>query len=458
MTDRFVWLLLLMMAVVAALGWWRWWRDVTRQKATAARMEQEAGQARRAESQLVEERARFAAGVLEAQKLESLGLLASGVAHDFNNLLGVIRGNAELLRIGIRRGRPSEEQVTAILDASDRARDLTRQILTFSRRASPTRELVDLSRVVRDLQPLLRRLVPRTIRLELEGSDQSHLIMGDPTQLQQLLLNLVANAEHAMRERTDGVLTVRLTTDLEGPTVVLEVCDTGSGILPEVRERLFEPFVTTKQDGEGTGLGLAVVHRIVSAHEGSITVSSEVGVRTCFTVRLPQAELDGLWDAVDEDLSEELLAMQAEAVVRTPPETVAKVATPRGGGPAVASARIVVVDDEPAVGTVVERSLVHYGHTVRLFQHPEQALAWITAHPELVDLLVTDQTMPGLTGDLLAEQARLVCPGLPVVIVTGFSHRLTPERVAAAGACRVLLKPVDMDTLQAAVEAALPAR
>ena len=416
------------------------------------------------------ERAWFQAQVREAQKLESLGTLAGGVAHDFNNLLGVIRGNAELGRTAIKRGRSNDDNLGAILDASDRARDIVRQILTFSRRSTPTREYVNLSRIVLDLQPLLRRMIPRTVQLVIEGAEASHLIMGDPTQLQQLLLNLVSNAEYAMRSKTDGVLTIALSLRKSAEPgagardcVVLQVRDTGAGMSEEVRSRIFEPFFTTKPTGEGTGLGMAVVHGIVVSHEGRAEVISEPGQGTTFEIRFPQAVIEGLWD---EDLDPTALIDE---------EGDAREAGAEDDGPAAdpmparveaaeldvledspfAGTTIVVVDDEPAVAHVVERALQHYGHVVHVFPHPELALQFIRQQPSAVDLLITDQTMPGMTGDLLAESVHALRSELPVLILTGFSHRLTPERIAAAGAHAVLLKPVELAELKRRVDAAL---
>lgn len=429
------------------------------------------------------ERAWFEAQVREAQKLESLGTLAGGVAHDFNNLLGVIRGNAELARTAVRQGRSNDDNLSAILDASDRARDIVRQILTFSRRSTPTREYVNLSRLVLDLQPLLRRMVPRTVHLVVEGADRQQLVMGDPTQLQQLLLNLVSNAEYAMRSRTDGVLTIAVSgrtvpTWQAAPTgdvVVLQVRDTGDGMSADVRARIFEPFFTTKPTGEGTGLGMAVVHGIVVSHQGRAEVMSEPGQGTTFELRFPRAVIEGLWDEdtdptallEPEDAAAEVVAVRGarESVVADemapamPTHADAGVRTGGGGDVrhrgAPAAATIVVVDDEPAVARVVERALQHHGCVVRVFLNPEPALAFIREQPSAVDLLITDQTMPGMTGDMLAEAVHALRGDLPVLIVTGFSHRLAPERVAAARAHRVLVKPVELETLKQAVDEAL---
>jgi signal transduction histidine kinase/CheY-like chemotaxis protein len=429
------------------------------------------------------ERAWFQAQVREAQKLESLGTLAGGVAHDFNNLLGVIRGNAELARTALRRGRSNDDNLGAILDASDRARDIVRQILTFSRRSSPTREYVNLSRLVLDLLPLLRRMVPRTVQLTIEGTDDAHLLMGDPTQLQQLLLNLVSNAAYAMRSTTNGLLTLELSSRVipddqpapRGAVVVLRVRDTGAGMSDDVRSRIFEPFFTTKPTGEGTGLGMAVVHGIVVSHEGRAEVYSEEGKGSVFEIRFPQAVIEGLWDEGLDPSAVEATEVEATEVEATEVEATEVEATADGPEPMgvvtsasgdegmtdvledspYAGTTIVVVDDEPAVASVVERALQHYGHVVRVFNAPEAALQFIRQQPSSVDLLITDQTMPGMTGDLLAEAVHALRSELPVLILTGFSHRLTPERIAASGVHAVMLKPVELPELKRRVDEAL---
>ncbi len=420
------------------------------------------------------ERAWFEAQVREAQKLESLGTLAGGVAHDFNNLLGVVRGNTELARTAQRKGRSTEEYLVAILDASDRARDIVKQILTFSRRSTPTREYVNLSSLIVDLQPLLRRMVPRTVTMSVEGTDAVHLLMGDPTQLQQLLLNLVSNADYAMRGRTDGQLVISVSSTHisetlpapNGDVVLLRVRDNGEGMSEEVRARIFEPFFTTKPTGEGTGLGMAVVHGIVMSHEGRAEVSSSAGQGTTFEMRFPKASLAGLFD---DELDEHVfpddvdIGVTENLLLGTPPRGT-QMPTPvdsMEGADAVdnrfAGTTIVVVDDEPTVARVVERALEQHGHVVRVFLTPEPALDYIREHVHSVDLLITDQTMPGMTGDQLAESVKAMRPNLPVLILTGYSHRLTAERVAAVRARAVLLKPVELEVLKRAVDDALAA-
>ncbi|WP_291160296.1 ATP-binding protein [Gemmatimonas sp. UBA7669] len=447
------------------------WRMATLRSSTQRLLERE----RQADA----ERAWFQEQVREAQKLESLGTLAGGVAHDFNNLLGVIRGNAELARTALRKGRSNADHLGAILDASDRARDIVRQILTFSRRSTPTREYVNLSRLVLDLQPLLRRMVPRTVQLVTTGAEHAHLVQGDPTQLQQLLLNLVSNAEYALRQKVTGTITLVLSTRTvaegqpapTGTVVVLQVRDTGDGMSEEVRQRIFEPFFTTKPTGEGTGLGMAVVHGIVVSHGGRAEVFSTPGAGSTFELTFPAANIEGLFDDdLDPDLvvdfddespSDASAPMSRELVVSGEFDVPVTDDGSDDHDDAVletspfAGTSVVVVDDEPGVAAVVERALQHAGHVVHVFTAPEAALAFIRDQPFAVDLVITDQTMPGMTGDMLTEQIHALRAELPVLILTGFSHRLSAERVAAVGVMAVLDKPVALATLRRAVNAAL---
>lgn len=481
--------LVLYVALLTFLGIlaYRWRRR------TLADAEQERADAER---QVAAERAFFEEQIREAQKLESLGTLAGGVAHDFNNLLGVIRGNAELARTALRKGRGNDDHLGAILDASDRARDIVRQILTFSRRSTPTRDFVNLAMLVRDLQPLLRRMVPRSVRLVFEGLDGVYVIRGDSTQLQQLLLNLVSNAEHAVRDRDEQIVTItvggRLIADQAmvpyGEVVVLRVSDTGAGMSAEVRQRLFEPFFTTKPTGEGTGLGMAVVHGIVVSHGARADVVSAEGQGTTFEILFPRVTMDALFDeGLDPSMTDsgERRESSSDAestpsggtlvVAGAAPDPVrSRVVSVDGAvesavdgdvdgaidgddrdGPGRGGASIMVVDDEPAVGRVVAQALAQGGHTVQLFTRPEEALAALRHAPGAVDLLITDQTMPGMTGDVLAESVHQLRSDLPVVVLTGFRFRLSAERIAAAGIHRVLDKPVELAVLAEVVEEAL---
>ncbi len=394
-----------------------------------------------------QERVKLEARIRESQNLESLGTLAGGVAHDFNNLLGVIRGNAELAQIELDEPARVTEHLVEILDASGRARDLVRQILTFSRRSSQESQQVDLSALVRDMQPMLRRILPASVVFRLHGLDAQRLVEGDATQLQQVVLNLVSNAEYALRQNVDAELDITLsdTAHPEDPhqrMVRLSVSDNGVGMPSAVRDRIFEPFYSTKPTGEGTGLGLAVLHGVVVSHRGAVQVESAEGAGTVFSVLFPATERRA----------------ELRPLSRTPLDV--RAVTGVAGGEASVPPRaacVVLVDDEPSVARVVDRVLTRAGHKVHTFANPLEALRFVEADPSRPDLLVTDQTMPGMTGDVLALSVRAMRNDLPVLILTGFSHRLTQERLDELGAVAVLQKPVAIPALLAAVGEALAA-
>jgi PAS domain S-box-containing protein len=372
------------------------------------------------------ERRALAHRVRQSEKMESLGTLAGGIAHDFNNMLAVVLGYADLALEGAE-GRPQlEADLSEIRTASLRARDLVQQILTFSRRGDREQAPVDLTALTAETVRLLRATVPTTIALEARLPDQPVVVLGDPSALQQVLVNLCTNAEHAMRGGAGGRLEVELAVDEGGetPRAVLTVSDTGHGMSAEVRERLFEPFFTTKPRGEGTGMGLAVVHGTVAAHDGAITVESEPGAGATFRVSLPLVQTG-------------VAAPWAEG---TPP---------RGSG------RVLLAEDEPAVARFAARALTRAGYTVTCCRDGLEALRAFSAAPDAVDVLVTDVAMPGLTGDALARAVHAARPALPVVLVTGFSHTVTVDTARALGAT-LLQKPVSARDLARAVHAALP--
>ncbi|MEO7996959.1 MAG: ATP-binding protein [Gemmatimonadaceae bacterium] len=405
-------------------------------------------------ARLAEEvRLRLEDQVRDAQKLESLGTLAGGVAHDFNNLLGVIRGNVELARDTLSDANAVAAHLDTVFDASERARDLVRQILTFSRRSGSRDDLVDIAALARSLQPMLRSLIPSSVEIVVEGTDVPLFVQGDPTQLQQVLLNLVSNAEYAMRSKPSGLLHITL-EKIPAPTAVktangwavrLCVSDTGVGMEPAVLDRVFEPFYTTKPTGEGTGLGMAVLHGIVASHGGQVHASSKVGQGTTFEILLPFTnEFGGISEkpvVASADIS------AAPVIEADPPQWHAD---DRSGG-----RHIVLVDDEPTVARVGQSALTRMGYKVTVFAEPRAALDFVRSSPLDVDLVITDQTMPGFSGDVLAQEIHRARPDLPVIIVSGFSYVLTPDRLAEVGAHALLQKPVSLAALRTAVEAAL---
>ncbi len=444
-------LLYLLVALAAAAAVARWRLRALGARTAAA--ERQARLARQAEAQirgLLEastlaeaERRRLEGQLRDAQRLESLGTLAGGVAHDFNNLLTVILGNTELALGEPALTPDARESLGAVRAAAERAKAIVRQMLTFSRRDRPEQELVALGSLVTGLEPMLRSSVPRSHAFEVRDRSDGALVYGNRTQLEQVVVNLTANAEYAMRRQGGGRLTLtvarmepgpdwarRFPRAGGGPHLRLSVEDTGEGMPPEVVARAFEPFFTTKPVGEGTGLGLAVLHGIVVAHGGDVALTSAPGAGTTVDVVLPEA--------------------------------AGRAAVPRDGTPAPAAvagthARILLVDDERPVAEVTARQLRRLGHEVTVVDAPAAALRALEVAPSAFDLLLTDQTMPGMTGDELVLAARRVRADLPVILVTGFSHLLTPARLAEVRPSAVLAKPTTPDELGAAIAAALRA-
>ncbi|HEY5079086.1 MAG TPA: PAS domain S-box protein, partial [Opitutaceae bacterium] len=374
----------------------------------------------------------------QAQKMEAIGTLAGGIAHDFNNILAAIVGYTELARLILTDNPDVREYLGSVLQATTRATVLVRQILAFSRQQPPERHPIQLRAVVAETLELLRATIPTTIEFETSVAADAPAVLADSTQIHQILMNLGTNAWHSMRDH-GGRLTVRLercVVDAEratgqalirpGTYACVSVSDTGSGMEPHTLRRIFEPFFTTKAPGEGTGLGLAVVQGIMDSHDGAITVESKPGTGTEFRLYFP------------EHVGEEEPAVPDEQPLA------------RGNGEL-----ILFVDDEELLVRMGEETLTALGYRVKGSMKPATALEMVRADPELFSLVVTDQTMPGMTGLLLASEIMQIRPGLPVILTTGYSAALTPERVEAAGIRHVLLKPTNMKSLASAIHGAL---
>jgi PAS domain S-box-containing protein len=374
----------------------------------------------------------------QAQKMESIGVLAGGIAHDFNNILTGILGFAEIGRISARDPRAVGECFDEIRKAGIRARDLVAQILTFSRQSEAEQVPLELGRIVGEAVKFLRASTPATITIE------RHLgpgrVRADPTQLHQVVLNLATNAVHAMRERAgtlkilvepatvDAALAALMPNVEPGEFMRLTVSDTGHGIDAATLERIFDPFFTTKPIGEGTGLGLAVVQGIVRAHHGGITVASGPDQGTTFAVYLPVCAV-------------------------TSPEAAAPPPVLPGGGE-----HVLVVDDEVSVGRFAGVRLEQLRYRVSVFNDPLRALAAVRAAPHAFQAIVADFAMPGLTGVELVRQARTVRPNLPAVIVTGNRGAITPGQHESVAGAQILDKPFTGDDLVRALQSVLPVR
>ena len=409
----------------------------------------------RSTRRLEAERRELEAQLLASQRLEALGTLAGGVAHDFNNLLTVIRANAEIAQISMHQRDVAgvTESLNAVVQASDRARDIVKQILLFSRRSVPTHDRINLAALITDTQTLLRATIPSTVQLLVEVRNADAWITGDATQMQQLLLNLCSNAEHAMR-RTDGGM-LRVTVDVvtmddevnagrhpqlrAGQYVRLLVRDTGAGMNDDVRQRIFEPFFTTKPIGEGTGLGLAVLHGIVMSHHGSVHVESVEGRGTDFEL---------LFALVHAPSSS-----APSSRIPTPTSTTI-IATPTTNPVASDAPLILLVDDEPGILRAAERGIVSAGMRVLTASSGGAALALLDGRDD-VSLMITDQTMPEMTGLTLAERAHTIRPAMPIILSTGYTGRVTPDRLREAHIETVLDKPYTLTQLTEAIRGTL---
>ncbi|MGE3539639.1 MAG: response regulator [Candidatus Tectimicrobiota bacterium] len=389
----------------------------------------------------VTERKRLEAQLRQAQKMEAVGTLAGGIAHDFNNILAAIFGYTELTLDEVPSTSAAARNLQQVLVASTRARELVRQLLAFSHRSEQNRRPILLHLLAGEVLTLLRATLPVTITLQTALDATGGAVMADPIQIHQVLLNLYTNAVHAMRE-TGGTLEIRLdvcelttpgATGLSAltPGVYLRftVRDTGHGIAPEFLDRIFEPFFTTKRPGEGTGLGLAVAHGIVSSHGGAMTVASTVGQGTTFEVYLPRSNQIPLGEDVDP---EEPLPTGHE--------------------------RILFVDDEEPLASIHQEALSRLGYTVVVHTDSRVALDTFRAAPADFDLLITDHTMPHLTGVELIQAVRRLRPHLPVILCTGFSPAITAEQAAALGIETFCMKPLPLRDLALLIRQAFAQR
>jgi PAS domain S-box-containing protein len=367
----------------------------------------------------VAEREKAESYLRQAQKLEALGTLAGGIAHDFNNILAAMIGFAELMKDRMPEGSRQREHAGKIVRAGVRGRDLVRQMLTFSRQAEQTRKPLRLATIVKESAKLLRSSTPSTIDMKVHVKGDGSVIMGDPVQIEQVLMNLVTNAIHAMRD--GGVLEIGLShcdtapsSDLEpGPYVKLTVRDTGTGIAPEIVDRIFDPFFTTKGLGEGTGLGLSVVLGIVKQSRGHIAVASAPGKGTTFDVYFP-------------------------AIVDEPTKSDRAGDLPVAGG----HERLLFIDDEPALTEIGEELLTGLGYEVTIQTSGRAALALFRLDPSRFDLVITDQTMPEMTGIQLAAALLAIRPDVPVILSTGFSQTATERSAKEAGIRAFVMKPL----------------
>ncbi|WP_296481776.1 PAS domain-containing sensor histidine kinase [Rhodoferax sp.] len=371
----------------------------------------------------------------ESQKMQAVGTMAGGIAHDFNNIIGAILGNVELAKQDADAWSPALVSLSEIDKAARRARDLVRQILTFSRNESPKRIPIQLADVLQETVHLLKVTLPPLVDMQVRIDPSTPLVLADATQVEQALLNLCTNAIHAIGARR-GTLSIELghkqATDLgrierrgglRGQHVRLVVRDTGSGIDTQTLQRIFEPFFTTKPVGQGTGLGLAVVHGIMRTHQGTVDVKSTPDTGSVFTLYFPVADFVALPDTPNAANLPEPQAVQ-------------------GMGK-----RVMYVDDDEALVFLVQRVLKRKGFVVTTFTDPRLAAAALRANPLDFDLLVTDYNMPGYSGIELLRETRLIRPDLPVALASGYVTAEIEQSALSAGARALIHKPNDVDEL-----------
>ncbi|EJE54029.1 PAS domain S-box [Acidovorax sp. CF316] len=387
-------------------------------------------------------RSELEAQLRESHKMQAVGTMAGGIAHDFNNILGAILGNVELAKADSAPGSPALESLREIDKAGRRARDLVRQILTFSRNEPPKRTAVPLVEVVHDTERLLRVTLPPAIELHMQLQLDLPPVLADATQVEQALLNLCTNAIHAIGAargsihveaaavQPDQRLSERLGL-ADGHYVALAVRDNGPGIEAATLQRIFEPFFTTKPVGQGTGLGLAVVHGVMRTHEGAVDVSSIPGHGSRFTLYFPVAP--GSTEA-------------APALV--PPPAPAPLATAQVDQ---RKPHVMYVDDDQALVFLVQRLLRRRGYEVSGYTDPHEASAALRADPQRYDLLVTDYNMPGFVGTDLVREARQIRPDLPVALASGYVTTEIEQAAMAEGASALIHKPNDVEELVATV-------
>ncbi|MGD8241931.1 MAG: response regulator [Desulfobacterales bacterium] len=390
----------------------------------------------RLQQELVERR-RMEDKLLQAQKMEAIGTLAGGIAHDFNNILGAIIGYTEISIDDLREDASVRPNLEQVLQAGNRARDLVKQILAFSRKSNTDHELTNLVPITKEVLKLLRASLPSTIEIQSRVPADISMIMADPIQMHQVIMNLCTNAAHAM-EAGGGRLDVEL-AEVEisaeecrrfpevgsGNYVQLIVRDNGHGIDPTIVDRIFDPYFTTKEIDKGTGMGLAVVHGIVTSQKGCIRVRSQIDQGAEFEILFPAAQKQ----------------VAGECRFDTPPI--------RG------NERVLFVDDEPALAQLGKSMLERLGYEVRACTSSIEALEAFHLDPGRFDILVTDLTMPDMTGIHLAQKLRALRHHLPVVVCTGYSEQMTPEYARSLGINGYLYKPLVLSALSLEVRAAL---
>ena len=380
----------------------------------------------RGAAQDITERKQMEEQLRQSQKMESIGILAGGIAHDFNNIMGIILGNTELALEDVPESNPTHTNLEEIRKASLRAASIVKQLLSFTRITDQKLQPIEIAPVIKDALKFLRSTIPATIDIEQDICVTDETILADPTQINQIMMNLCINASYAM-EQTGGKLTITVENVLlgnslakdypdlkSGKYVKIAVSDTGPGIDSKIIDRIFEPYFTTKEIGKGSGMGLAVVHGIVKSHSGSIKVDSTLGKGTQFSILFPLA--------------------QGKAAVEA--ETIQEI--PRG------SETILFVDDEISIVNMVKRMFERLGYKVQTATTPQDALDRFALNPDHFDLVITDMTMPQMTGVKLSEKLMEIRPDIPIIVCTGHSALVDEEKAKELGLAAYIMKPISI--------------
>ncbi len=374
----------------------------------------------------------------QAHKMEAIGTLAGGIAHDFNNILGAIFGFTEMAKLETDDKEKLNEDLDQILRGAQRAKELVQQILTFSRKNDQELNPLKIQDIIKEALKLLRSSIPATIEIRNDINPDCGAVLADPTQVHQVIMNLCTNAYHAMKKR-GGVLGVSLqpltitgehddiNVDLApGSYIKLEISDTGIGIEKEAVKKIFDPYYTTKTPGEGTGLGLAVVHGIVTRLNGEIKVCSEPDIGSTFSIYLPVVS-SGSKSNIDNT----------------------SLTLPTG------TERILVVDDDLPIADITARKLEKLGYSVTKFTGSIDALHQVEHEPDFFDLIITDMTMPNMTGEELTKNILRLRPGKKIILCTGFSDLINEEKARQMGIKAFIMKPIVMETLAVTVRKVL---
>ncbi len=380
------------------------------------------------------------ADLRQALKMEAVGTISGGIAHDFNNILGIIIGNIELAMDDISEGNRSRKNLEEVKIASLRARDVVSQLLTFSRKTIQTKRAIEIKPIIKESIKLLRSSIPSSIDIQLDLSVTSSLIVGDHTQIHQIIINLCTNAAHAMEEEggilgiglslldIDGVAVSQYKKIIPGKYIQLSISDTGHGIDEKTKTKIFDPYFTTKGVGKGTGLGLSVVLGIVKSHNGEVLVYSEPEKGSIFKVLFP------------------LLDKKKDIYSHTNKEI------PKG------TESILFVDDEEALTQLGQTMLEGLGYTVEVENNPLNALKKFKDNPSKFDLIITDMTMPHMTGDQLIQNILKINPDISIILSTGFNNKIDMEKALSIGANQYIEKPFTRRKLARVIRASLLSR